>query len=316
MSRKYSLKPDKHDSRDFIYKMDTISLPESVDMRPRQSPVVDQGALGSCTANAIGSGFREYLQIRDGHPLTLMSRLYLYWHERELMGTINEDSGAYIRDGFKVLQTLGCAPESRWVYDVTKFTQRPSSAAEEAAAQFKINEYNSVLTFEEMQQALSDGLPVVIGIKVYESFESYNTGLTGIVTVPKDGEAFLGGHAVLVVGYKKFNDGVTYAIVKNSWGDNWGVFGYCYIPKDYFDKGFVMDMWTGNVIAPKKVSPYDLTFKDAIDIAVKYGIFDTPEFWTVFEERYNAGTLTNGDYEWVLLGFRKWAADAENQRGL
>jgi len=83
---------------------------------------VDQGSLGSCTANAIASGLREYWEEQAGN-LTPLSRLWLYWQERNIEGSVNEDSGAEIRDGMKVLQQIGCAPEVDWPYDITKFTQ-------------------------------------------------------------------------------------------------------------------------------------------------------------------------------------------------
>ena len=61
--------------------------------------------------------------------LTPLSRLWLYWEERYLEGSVNEDAGAEIRDGMKVLQQLGCAPEVDWPYDITKFTQTPPAKA-------------------------------------------------------------------------------------------------------------------------------------------------------------------------------------------
>jgi hypothetical protein len=68
--------------------------------------------LGSCTENAIASGLREYLLLKDGQTLTRLIRLFLYWHERrQLEGTVNDDSGAYIRDGMKVLNKIWVCPE-------------------------------------------------------------------------------------------------------------------------------------------------------------------------------------------------------------
>ena len=40
-------------------------------------------------------------------------------------------------------------------------------------------------------------------------------------------ERFLGGHAVLLVGYDKNRECY---IVRNSWGKNWGDSGYFYMP--------------------------------------------------------------------------------------
>jgi C1A family cysteine protease len=118
------------------------------------SPIVDQGELGSCTANAIVSGLREYLELKEGKELTPLSRLFLYWHERDVEGTVNEDSGAYIRDGMKALTDIGVAPETDFPYDVSKFTLKPSDQAEKDAANFKITSYHRVTDLNGLR---SDG---------------------------------------------------------------------------------------------------------------------------------------------------------------
>ena len=63
--RVYKLKPDTEDLRDKVFKstqFKTIAvLPKLIDLRSGCSRVVDQGELGSCTANAIASGLREIL---------------------------------------------------------------------------------------------------------------------------------------------------------------------------------------------------------------------------------------------------------------
>jgi C1A family cysteine protease len=244
--RRYLLKKDPRDLRDKVFRSehkDASTLPASVDLRSKMSPIVDQGQLGSCTANAIASGLREYLLLAGGQPLTRLSRLFLYWQERKLEGTVNDDSGAYIRDGMKVLQQIGVSPETDYPYDINKFTDTPSVQAEKDAGAYKIAEYHRVIDFVSMQAALAAGQPVAIGIDVYASFESDTVAKTGKVPMPKRGEKLLGGHAVLAVGYKKIGR-TMYAIVRNSWGDTWGDKGYFYLPQKFFDK-YVSDMWTG-----------------------------------------------------------------------
>ena len=247
--RVYKLKPDTEDLRDKVFKstqFKTIAvLPKLIDLRSGCSRVVDQGELGSCTANAIASGLREYWENLSG-KLTFLSRLWLYWEERNIEGTVNEDSGAYIRDGMKVLQKMGCAPEIDWPYNVMKFTQTPPVKATTNALQFKITEYHRVTNLTLLKTALAEGYPAVIGINVYESFESDQVAKTGIVPLPKRGEQLLGGHAVLAVGYKDDAKikGQGVVICRNSWGESWGDEGYFYLPYSYFAH-YVTDMWTG-----------------------------------------------------------------------
>jgi len=247
--RIYNLKPDTKDLRDKIFMSTQFkpktALPRVVDLRSGCSGIVDQGELGSCTANAIASGLREYWENRAGKH-TPLSRLWLYWNERTFEGTVNEDSGAYIRDGMKVLQKMGCAPEIDWPYDITKFRQTPPEKSSTDAGQYIIAEYHRVTDLTALKSALAVDFPVVIGIKVYESFESDQVARTGIVPLPKRGEQFLGGHAVLAVGYKddvKLK-GQGVVICRNSWGEGWGDKGYFYLPYRYF-VSYVTDMWTG-----------------------------------------------------------------------
>lgn len=247
--RVYKLKSDTEDLRDKIFRSTQFKsktvLPKSVDLRTGCSAIVDQGKLGSCTANAIASGLREYWEEQAGKLIPL-SRLWLYWQERNIEGSVNEDAGAEIRDGMKVLQQLGCAPEADWPYDITKFTQTPPAKATADAVPFKVTEYHRVTALTTLKAALAEGYPVVLGFDVYESFESDQVAKTGIIPLPNPGERLLGGHAVLAVGYKDDAKYKTngFVICRNSWGEGWGDKGYFYLPYSYFAK-YVSDMWTG-----------------------------------------------------------------------
>jgi C1A family cysteine protease len=246
--RVYKLKKDEQDLRDLHFRsvfQTHVELPKTVDLREERSPIVDQGQLGSCTANALASGLREHMLLKAGQPLTRLSRLFLYWHERSLEGTINEDSGAYLRDGMKVMASIGVAPDIDFPYEISRFTERPSQASEANAAAYKITSYERIIDVNALKAALAQGHPVAIGIPVYESFEGFNTAETGIVKLPKRGEQCLGGHAMLAVGYKTIKR-TKYIIVRNSWGEGWGDKGYCYIPESFFTiYARNIDMWGG-----------------------------------------------------------------------
>ena len=49
-------------------------------------------------------------------------------------GTINEDSGAMIRDGIKTVAKDGVCPETEWPYEITKFRDKPPQKAYDDAA--------------------------------------------------------------------------------------------------------------------------------------------------------------------------------------
>jgi C1A family cysteine protease len=245
----YIIKKDHTDLRDKIYRATVIKhpnqLPETVDLRPKMSPICDQGNLGACTAHAIVSGLREYWELQTTPELIRLSRLYLYWHERAMEGTIYEDAGAMLRDGMKVLYKFGVPAETDYPYDITHFTNKPTKVAETVAAKYKITEYHRIPDLQTLKVALAEGYPVAMGMSVYDSFESDLVARTGVVPLPDvEAENCLGGHAVCIVGYTTLN-GKEVLIVRNSWGENWGDHGYCYIPTSFIDKGIIMDMWTG-----------------------------------------------------------------------
>ena len=117
---------DTPDHRDRLYAAlsQPAALPPAVDLSVHLGPVFDQGQLGSCTANAI-AGALMFCQRAEELPLEIPSRLWLYYQERALEGTIASDAGAQIRDGIKVVASLGCPPESAWPYDPALFAVAP-----------------------------------------------------------------------------------------------------------------------------------------------------------------------------------------------
>ena len=121
--------PQKHDPRDFIFKASkpVSGLPTKVDLRDKMPPVYDQLQLGSCTANAIAAAY-DYQHFVQGNPYISPSRLFIYFNERAVEGTIKQDSGAQIRDGIKVINSQGVCPELNWPYKISKFKTKPTKA--------------------------------------------------------------------------------------------------------------------------------------------------------------------------------------------
>jgi len=250
VKRVYGHVKDDYDERDLKFVADpAISLPQSVDLRPQCSPVEDQGQLGACTSfGTIGA--LEFLELKDGKPLNILSHLFEYYNSRLLEGTTNQDSGAQIRDAIKAAKMYGICTEKTLPYIIKNFKKKPSTACYTEATKYELITYKTVnQTLNDMQSCLASGYPIIIGMSVYESFESQEVAQTGIVPMPKNNEQLLGGHCVLVVGYDNASQRF---IVKNSWNTTWGIQGYFTIPYAYLtNRKLASDFWmiskSGNV---------------------------------------------------------------------
>jgi C1A family cysteine protease len=268
--KRYGWIPDLPDQRDFVFTVPVHvarKLPKEVDLRAQCPPVYDQGELGSCTANAIGAAHhfdqmkqhttigRKSLSVLSVSSVVspssfTPSRLFIYYNERLMEGTVDEDAGAMLRDGTKCIAKKGVCPETdpahggaNWPYVISKFRTKPPKECYKDAMDHQALTYYSVKqTLNEMKGCLAAGYPFVFGFSVYESFESEKVAKTGKVPMPGSDETLLGGHAVLAVGY---NDKQKRFIVRNSWGTKWGIKGYFSMPYDYLlDSNLAADFWT------------------------------------------------------------------------
>lgn len=235
---------DKIDARDYKFPQLTPTPKAKFDLRPNDIPIFDQGELGSCTANAIAAAYEFDLK-KNGFKLFVPSRLFIYYNERAMEGTINYDSGAYIRDGIKSINSIGACNESFWPYVTNKFRTQPTANCYTDAAKHKSVLYQQVTRdLVQMKSVLANGLPFTVGFLVFSSFLNING--TGIMTMPRVHEQILGGHAVLCVGY---DDVKGTFIMRNSWGTGWGDHGYFYMPYQYLTTSSLSnDFWVINTI--------------------------------------------------------------------
>jgi C1A family cysteine protease len=242
---RYGWIPDLPDHRDQLYSAPVPTLkvlPARLDLRSQCPPVYNQGPLGSCTANAIGAAV-EFDHLKQGLPDLLPSRLFIYYNERAMEGTVTVDSGAQIRDGIKSVAKLGVCPERMWPYTIARFAVRPTPKCYHEAIKDRIVLYQRLVpTLDQLRGCLASGFPFVFGFMVYESFESPAVARSGHAPMPAPEERALGGHAVMAVGYDHPRQRF---ILRNSWGPKWGTKGYFTLPYAYLtDAQLADDFWT------------------------------------------------------------------------
>jgi C1A family cysteine protease len=237
--------PDLPDHRDRLFAAAPpiiATLPPSTDLRATNPPVYDQKQLGSCTANAIAALF-EFVAMKEQFGTVAPSRLFIYYNEREIEGTVESDSGAQLRDGVKTVANLGVCKEDDWKYDEGQFTKKPPTACYQNALSSKATEYLRLTpVLSQLQGCLAQGYPFVFGFTVYSSFMSQGVATSGEAPLPQPNDTVEGGHAVMAVGY---DNATQKFLIRNSWGTGWGQAGYFTLPYAYLTTANLSsDFWT------------------------------------------------------------------------
>jgi C1A family cysteine protease len=237
---------DKPDSRDHKYSPPAQHLaapPAKVDLRAQCPPVYSQQPLNSCTANAVAAAVQFERMRLKLTPDFVPSRLFIYYNERKLAGSVAKDAGAPLRDGIKSVAKQGDCPEPQWPYEPAKVSDAPPAHCYAAAVKYAKVAYQALQQdIAHMKACLASGHPFVLAIHVYSGSETPAAKAADTFPTPKQGETLLGTHALMAVGY---DDGQKHLIIRNSWGPDWGQGGYFFLPYDYVSNpNYAGDLWT------------------------------------------------------------------------
>jgi len=143
-----------------------------------------------------------------------------------------------LRKSFDSISRLGICPESSWKYDVNKVYLQPTMNC------YKEGNDNTIDSFYRIDENRSDNIelairsnhPVTFGTGVSNEFMNYSGGV-----VLKENSKIIGYHAMIVVGVR--NNGRREFLVRNSWGENWGIKGYCWISESFIEWEKTSDIW-------------------------------------------------------------------------
>lgn len=180
------------------------------------------------------------------------SRLFEYYATRLIEGTVNEDSGASIRDTIKAGVKYGVCDETLWPYDVRKYTVNPPKNVWDEATGHKIASYHAISDGDvtTIKTILASGVPYLVGFgfAVFDYMLSIEMSRSGVLPRPGPKESMQGGHAVCLCGYDSTmimpDKSKGAFLVRNSWGPNWGLNGYYWMAENYVaDPKLCNDFW-------------------------------------------------------------------------
>jgi hypothetical protein len=185
-------------------------------------PIIrNQASHGSCTGHA-GVTAEDIILRKIGVNTPLLSCTFPYAHVNN-----GRDEGASVSSILQVLKQLGTCTHAECGTDQIYKQQIPQSAYE-TAKKYQVFEAFLCRTFEELCEAINRGFPVAFGIQVGNNFSRLS--LDGVAPLP---DMVVGGHALCGVGIKKYK-GVWVIKTQNSWGDRWGMHGFCYLTRGHF----------------------------------------------------------------------------------
>ena len=182
--------------------------------------ILDQQQSSACT----GFSYSACLRLQN-FSLKDPSALWLYSQERILeQGTSRNflsDVGASPSDCLTVLLQIGTVSDKDYPFSMQNVTKIPSPSLLSLSRQHKVSSAYSInpTDLETLKQSIIRGIPISVGIILYDSFMNYETSQTGEGKMPGLKDRIVGGHEVTLIGY---NDLTNQFLLLNSWGPGWG----------------------------------------------------------------------------------------------
>ena len=210
---------------------ESIQAADAVDLRKYATPVGDQGQTSRCSAFAWTHATELVNNVKSGTTPRLSPNYTMLGFQR-MQGDAQDYSYAHSGgegtvggpDPGRVLAQQGTSRQDLWP-DNSETPVTSQHVLDADAEKHRLEGAPHPISLDDARKVLTAGCPVHLAINTGQSFS--NVGRDGLFNAAEPPSGRHGRHAMLMVGYTG-----NYYIVKNSWGEDWGDKGYCYIPKN------------------------------------------------------------------------------------
>ncbi|HBN07535.1 MAG TPA: hypothetical protein DD435_02435 [Cyanobacteria bacterium UBA8530] len=229
------------------------ALPEKIDLRSGCSPITNQGVTNACVGFASVDGLAEFVAKKQGHPMDFAPR-YIWNLSRKQDKSLDQNIGTHIYVATERIDNMGLVAEEAFPFPsdkeqadektLMKFVSEapPNALIAQAKKNRIIKGWKQIASVHAMKKSLSDGMPVVFAIAVFDNIAQSNS--TGNIPLPTEKSEVLGGHAIVCVGY---DNAKKVFIIRNSWGTAWGDKGYGYLPYEFVKIGATYEGFTAKI---------------------------------------------------------------------
>ena len=220
-------------------------------------PVGNQGDTNTCTGWAASYYYKTYQEWLE-HDWSLGTNEHIFspsfvYNQITANPDPNCDDGATIPDALQLIVEQGDLALSDFGWTPGNCNLQPSPAQKVAAGEYDGIGYGFFFIAQgppvgpeqdhnlaPLKQWLADDDPFILGFPIYSEFDNYNC--FGVVTPPLFPVSYRGLHAVAVVGYDDNWAGVGAFRIINSWGDDWGCYGYAWLSYEFVEQ-YAWEAW-------------------------------------------------------------------------
>lgn len=211
------IRPLQGQRKEFTYeslKDVDLVIPDDYDLRPKISPIRDQGPCGSCWAFSIIAMVVDALMVQ-GKPYLALSEQYLVDCAKDMYGC----NGGMPEAAKWVTVPYGAPSSASYPYTARNGRCQNKPIAGKALEWHYIGQEGRSPTVDEIKKAIFMYGPSSVTVAADNAFAGYRSGVF-------HGNSNDINHMTNIVGWNKAGG---YWIMRNSWNTRWGMEGWMYI---------------------------------------------------------------------------------------